>query len=122
MRGTDTGKEPRCEGLHGDCPDRHHGGDVGDRGDRGDRGDVGAHGVDHQSNPQVERQSSFGCYHPEAAGLLPNDVHVIDLRDKTGKSGKRLKRSVGDVELPEVVVELGPELTEGGFPSHFLIG
>ena len=68
----------------------------------------------------MERQSSFGCYHPEAAGLLPNDVHVIDLRDKTGKNlrdGKRLKRSVGDVELPEVVVELGPELTEGGFPS-----
>ena len=57
--------------------------------------------------------------------MLPNDVHVIDLRDKTGKNlrdGKRLKRSVGDVELPEVVVELGPELTEGGFPSHFLIG
>ena len=56
--------------------------------------------------------------------MLPNDVHVIDLRDKTGKNlrdGKRLKRSVGDVELPEVVVELGPELTEGGFPSHFLI-
>ena len=53
--------------------------------------------------------------------MLPNDVHVIDLRDKTGKNlrdGKRLKRSVGDVELPEVVVELGPELTEGGFPSH----
>jgi len=67
----------------------------------------------------VERQSSFGCYHPEAAGLLPNDVHVIDLRDKTGKNlrdGKRLKRSVGDVELPEVVVELGPELTEGDAP------
>ena len=69
---------------------------------------------------QVERQSSFGCYHPEAAGLLPNDVHVIDLRDRTGsgqKNGGRRKRSTGEDQLPEVVVELGPELTEGGFPQ-----
>ena len=69
---------------------------------------------------QVERQSSFGCYHPEAAGLLPNDVHVIDLRDRTGsgQNGRRLRRST---KLPEVVVELGPELTEGEFsnwPQH----
>ena len=56
----------------------------------------------------VERQSSFGCYHPEAAGLLPNDVHVIDLRD--GRTRQRYKRSSGP--LPEVVVELGPEVTE----------
>jgi len=63
----------------------------------------------------VERQSSFGCYHPEAAGLLPNDVHVIDLRDRTGsgQNGRRLRRST---KLPEVVVELGPELTEGEVP------
>ena len=63
---------------------------------------------------QVERQSSYGCYHPEAAGLLPNDVHVIDLRDRTGsgQNGRRLRRSTGE-QLPEVVVELGPELTEG---------
>jgi len=66
----------------------------------------------------VERQSSFGCYHPEAAGLLPNDVHVIDLRDRTGsgQNGRRLRRSVAEEQLPEVVVELGPELTEGEVP------
>jgi len=65
----------------------------------------------------VERQSSYGCYHPEAAGLLPNDVHVIDLRDRTGsgQNGRRLRRSTGE-QLPEVVVELGPELTEGEVP------
>ena len=70
--------------------------------------------------PQVERQSSFGCYHPEAAGLLPNDVHVIDLRDRTGsgQNGRRLRRAVvAEEQLPEVVVELGPELTEGGFST-----
>jgi len=62
----------------------------------------------------VERQSSFGCYHPEAAGLLPNDVHVIDLRDRsTDKT--RVERSTNE-QLPEVVVELGPELTEGEVP------
>ena len=59
----------------------------------------------------VERQSSYGCYHPENAGLLPNDVHVIDLRDGSG----RLRRSVGD-QLPEVVVEMGPELAESQPP------
>ena len=85
------------------------------------------HGGDHLCDLcepqclQVERQSSFGCYHPEAAGLLPNDVHVIDLRDRTGsgQNGRRLRRSVAEEQLPEVVVELGPELTEGGF-STFL--
>jgi hypothetical protein len=66
----------------------------------------------------VERQSSFGCYHPEAAGLLPNDVHVIDLRDRTGsgQNGRRLRRSSSSDQLPEVVVELGPEMTEGEVP------
>ena len=70
----------------------------------------------------MERQSSFGCYHPEAAGLLPNDVHVIDLRDRTGsgQNGRRLRRAVvAEEQLPEVVVELGPELTEGGFSTIF---
>jgi hypothetical protein len=26
------------------------------------------------------KQSTFGCFHPEAAGVLPQDVHVIDLK------------------------------------------
>lgn len=59
----------------------------------------------------VERQSSYGCYHQENAGLLPNDVHVIDLRDGSG----RLRRSTGD-QLPEVVVEMGPELADSQPP------
>ena len=50
---------------------------------------------------QVLKQRSFGCYHQEAAGLLPNDVHVIDLRQKI------VKRSVEDDH--NVVVELAPE-------------
>lgn len=51
---------------------------------------------------QVEKQLSFGCYHQEAAGLLPNDVHVIDLRQKI------VKRSVED-DYNNVVVELAPD-------------
>ena len=67
----------------------------------------------------MERQSSFGCYHPEAAGLLPNDVHVIDLRDRsTDKT--RVERSTNE-QLPEVVVELGPELTEGKDSNNLLL-
>ena len=73
----------------------------------------------------MERQSSFGCYHPEAAGLLPNDVHVIDLRDRSRdktrvNSGHRVERSTNE-QLPEVVVELGPELTEGKDSNNLLL-
>jgi hypothetical protein len=60
----------------------------------------------------VERQSSYGCYHPEAAGLLPNDVHVIDLRD--GGPGRHRRTLTSP--LPEVTVELGPELAAGRGP------
>ena len=67
----------------------------------------------------MERQSSFGCYHPEAAGLLPNDVHVIDLRDRSTDKA-RVERSTNE-QLPEVVVELGPELTEGKDSNNLLL-
>ena len=67
----------------------------------------------------MERQSSFGCYHPEAAGLLPNDVHVIDLRDRS-RDKSRVERSTNE-QLPEVVVELGPELTEGKDSNNLLL-
>ena len=67
----------------------------------------------------MERQSSFGCYHPEAAGLLPNDVHVIDLRDRS-RDKTRVERSTNE-QLPEVVVELGPELTEGKDSNNLLL-
>ena len=53
---------------------------------------------------QVLKQRSFGCYHQEAAGLLPNDVHVIDLRQKI------VKRSVEDDH--NVVVELAPDIVQ----------
>ena len=52
----------------------------------------------------MQRQSTFGCYHPEAAGLLPNDVHVIDLRVRGGSG--RVRRSAG--AAGEVVVDLVP--------------
>ena len=67
----------------------------------------------------MERQSSFGCYHPEAAGLLPNDVHVIDLRDRS-RDKTRVERSTNE-QLPEVLVELGPELTEGKDSNNLLL-
>lgn len=53
---------------------------------------------------QVLKQRSFGCYHQEAAGLLPNDVHVIDLRQKV------VKRSIQ--EDLNVVVELAPDIAQ----------
>lgn len=53
----------------------------------------------------MEKQLSFGCYHQEAAGLLPNDVHVIDLRQKV------VKRSVED-DQNNVVVELSPDVVQ----------
>ena len=53
---------------------------------------------------QVLKQRSFGCYHQEAAGLLPNDVHVIDLRQKV------VKRSIQ--EDLNVVVELAPDIVQ----------
>ena len=34
----------------------------------------------------MQKQSTFGCYHTEAAGLLPNDVHVIDLKEVTNQN------------------------------------
>ena len=54
---------------------------------------------------QVEKQLSFGCYHQEAAGLLPNDVHVIELKQKI------VKRSVED-DQTDVVVELAPDVVQ----------
>ena len=51
------------------------------------------------------KQRSFGCYHQEAAGLLPNDVHVIDLRQK------KVKRSVEDNDH-NVGVELAPDVAQ----------
>ena len=50
---------------------------------------------------------------------MPNDVHVIDLRDRsTDKT--RVERSTNE-QLPEVVVELGPELTEGKDSNNLLL-
>ena len=58
----------------------------------------------------MERQSTYGCYHPEAAGLLPNDVHVIDLRTHS-RLVKRSDSSNDSGSLSEVVVDLVPDLT-----------
>ena len=58
----------------------------------------------------VQRQNTFGCYHPEAAGLLPNDVHVIDLKEKIVKRSAELKSSTDDIK--EVVLELSPDKTQ----------
>ena len=54
----------------------------------------------------VQRQDTFGCYHKEAAGLLPNDVHVIDLKEK-----KIVKRDTVDMteDIQDVVLELSPD-------------
>ena len=52
------------------------------------------------------KQRSFGCYHQEAAGLLPNDVHVIDLRQK------KVKRSVEKEDHSVVNVELAPDVAQ----------
>ena len=50
---------------------------------------------------------------------MPNDVHVIDLRDRsTDKT--RVERSTNE-QLPEVLVELGPELTEGKDSNNLLL-
>lgn len=54
----------------------------------------------------VQRQNTFGCYHQEAAGLLPNDVHVIDLKEKV------VKRSTATDSIEDVVLEVSPDKTE----------
>ena len=57
----------------------------------------------------VQRKSTFGCYHQEAAGLLPNDVHVIDLKEKV------TKRSISEASeevVENVVIEVSPDKTE----------
>ena len=55
----------------------------------------------------VQRQNTFGCYHQEAAGLLPNDVHVIDLKEKV------VKRSTSSSDqIEDVVLEVSPDKTE----------
>lgn len=52
----------------------------------------------------VQKQNTFGCYHTEAAGLLPNDVHVIDLKEKI------VKRSTNEQSgITDVVLELSPD-------------
>ena len=52
----------------------------------------------------MQKQNTFGCYHKEAAGLMPNDVHVIDLKEKI------VKRSTYDQsEITDVVLELSPD-------------
>jgi len=58
----------------------------------------------------MERQSTYGCYHPEAAGLLPNDVHVIDLRTHS-RLVKRSEPHNDSGSMPEIVVDLLPDLT-----------
>ena len=58
----------------------------------------------------MERQSTYGCYHPEAAGLLPNDVHVIDLRTHS-RLMKRSESSNDPGDMSEVVVDLVPDMT-----------
>ena len=50
---------------------------------------------------------------------MPNDVHVIDLRDRS-RDKTRVERSTNE-QLPEVVVELGPELTEGKDSNNLLL-
>ena len=50
---------------------------------------------------------------------MPNDVHVIDLRDRS-RDKARVERSTNE-QLPEVVVELGPELTEGKDCNNVLL-
>ena len=52
----------------------------------------------------VQKQNTFGCYHTEAAGLLPNDVHVIDLKEKIVKRSTNEQSGVTDV-----VLELSPD-------------
>ena len=54
----------------------------------------------------VQRQNTFGCYHQEAAGLLPNDVHVIDLKEKV------VKRSASSDSIEDVVLEVSPDKTQ----------
>ena len=52
----------------------------------------------------MQKQSTFGCYHKEAAGLMQNDVHVIDLKEKI------VKRSTNEQsEVTDVVLELSPD-------------
>jgi len=60
----------------------------------------------------MERQSTYGCYHPEAAGLLPNDVHVIDLRTHSQRVKRSEISSADPQSMSEVVVDLEPDLTE----------
>jgi hypothetical protein len=64
------------------------------------------------------KQSTFGCFHPEAAGVLPQDVHVIDLKTselpqdvnvidlKTSELGHSRRRR--DTSAPRVEVDLVP--------------
>jgi len=59
----------------------------------------------------MERQSTYGCYHPEAAGLLPNDVHVIDLRTHSRLMKRSDSSTDPDSAMSEVVVDLVPDLT-----------
>jgi hypothetical protein len=50
------------------------------------------------------KQSTFGCFHPEAAGVLPQDVHVIDLKTSELSHSRRRR----DTSAPRVEVDLVP--------------
>ena len=47
---------------------------------------------------------SFGCFHSNAAGLLANDVHVIDLKSS--------QDSAGPTSLQRIELNIVPELAD----------
>ena len=53
------------------------------------------------------KQSTFGCFHPEAAGVLPQDVAVIDLKSSDLTLGQRRRRRE-TADTPQVEVDLVP--------------
>jgi hypothetical protein len=75
------------------------------------------------------KQSTFGCFHPEAAGVLPQDVHVIDLKTselpqdvhvidlKTSELSHNRRRR-RDTSAPRVEVDLVPSSGDNLRFSH----
>ena len=72
----------------------------------------------------VHKQKMFGCYHPNIAGMMANDVHVIDLMsaapspsiplNNVEEDQRYSRATIVNQQLPAVFLSMTPKLAKSG--------